>query len=202
VYVRKPPPREFTGAQTLVIVAIVVGAVGLQAVRHELPVSLGEREQPSHEPGEPSAGSPVGSGVLTGSSGRGAVTSSAVSRSPRIEGIGVAGWHNRAVRNRREINRLRAIILGDGNVVEAINLAAATYGNGSALWRKARCETGGTYSRHARNTSSGAAGLFQFLPSTWASTPYRVFSPFSAYANALAAGWMHTHGRGGEWECP
>jgi hypothetical protein len=38
-------------------------------------------------------------------------------------------------------------------------------------------------------------------PSTWRSTPYGVFSVWSPYANALAAGWMHLNGRGGEWSC-
>ena len=117
---------------------------------------------------------------------------------PKIEGIGLQGWHARAVRNRRTINSLRRVQLGDGNVVEAINLACATYGNCAALWRKARCES--HYSATARNLS-GAAGLFQFLPSTWRSTPYGRFSVYSAYANALGAGWMHAHGRGGEWVC-
>ena len=86
-------------------------------------------------------------------------------------------------------------------VVRAINLAAATYGHRAELWRKARCETGGTFSPTAYNRSSGATGLFQFLASTWRSTPYAAFSRDDPYANALAAGWMHAHGRGGEWVC-
>jgi hypothetical protein len=86
-------------------------------------------------------------------------------------------------------------------VVAAINLSCATYGHCAELWRKARCETGGTFDPRAINPGSGAAGLFQFLPSTWASTPYRMFSMMSPYASALAAGWMHEQGRGGEWAC-
>jgi hypothetical protein len=120
------------------------------------------------------------------------------SQPTRIEGVGIKGWHLRAVRNRRTINSLRRVQLGDGNVVEAINLACATYGNCASLWRKARCES---HYRAAAHNNSGAAGLFQFLPSTWRSTPYGRFSVYSAYANALAAGWMHEHGRGGEWVC-
>jgi hypothetical protein len=87
------------------------------------------------------------------------------------------------------------------DVVAAINLSCATYGHCAELWRKAKCETGGTFDAGARNGGSGAAGLFQFLPSTWQTTPYRMFSPMSAYASALAAGWMHANGRGGEWAC-
>jgi len=123
-------------------------------------------------------------------------------RTPRrIEGIGVAGWHERAVHNRRLINRLHRVLLADPQVVEAINLAAATYGDGSTLWRRARCETGGTFDPKATNRGSGAAGLFQFLRSTWATTPYGRFNMYSPYANALAAGWMNANGRGGEWAC-
>jgi hypothetical protein len=86
-------------------------------------------------------------------------------------------------------------------VVAAINLACATYGHCAELWRKARCETGGTFEPSSVNPSSGAAGLYQFLPSTWQTTPYRMFSAMSPYASALAAGWMHSVGRGGEWAC-
>jgi len=86
------------------------------------------------------------------------------------------------------------------DVVSAINLACATYGHCAELWRKANCETGGTFDPRAENPS-GAAGLFQFLPSTWKTTPYRMFSVYNPYAAALAAGWMHDQGRGGEWAC-
>ena len=69
----------------------------------------------------------------------------------------------------------------------------------ASLDRKAWCES----RRHPRalNASSQASGLFQFLPSTWRSTPYAAFSVWSPYANAQAAGWMHRAGRGGEWVC-
>ena len=82
--------------------------------------------------------------------------------------------------------------------VEAIGLACAVYGHCDELWRKARCESG--LNPYARNGSE-ASGLFQFLPSTFRSTPFGRFSIFSPYANALAAGWMHSAGRGGEWVC-
>lgn len=95
------------------------------------------------------------------------------------------------------------------DVVEALRLAVVTYGHGDELWRKARCETAGTFDPRSRNpravsTKHGpehASGLFQFLPSTWAQTPYRRLSIWSPYASAMAAGWMHAHGRGGEWSC-
>jgi hypothetical protein len=68
------------------------------------------------------------------------------------------------------------------------------------LLRKARCES--TLNPYARNGVH--AGLFQFRvapPSTWATTPYRRYSPFSAKWSSLAAAWMHRVGRGGEWAC-
>jgi hypothetical protein len=85
-----------------------------------------------------------------------------------------------------------------GTVSEAIDLACTVYGNCATLWRKASCESR-LYS-FAHN-ASGASGLFQFLPSTWRSTPFGRYSVWSPYANALAAGWMHDRGRGGEWVC-
>lgn len=124
----------------------------------------------------------------------------------RYDGAGPEKWalrfhrEQRLVRElRQRLRRERTAVLTRPSVQEAIDLAAATYGNGPTLWRKARCESG--LNPGSRNLSSAASGLFQFLGSTWRSTPYGRFSVFSPYANALAAGWMHTHGRGGEWEC-
>lgn len=65
------------------------------------------------------------------------------------------------------------------------------------LLRKARCESGLRW--WARNGVH--VGIFQFLGSTWASTPYRWHSPFSAKWSSLAAGYMHHAGRGNEWSC-
>jgi hypothetical protein len=133
----------------------------------------------------------------------------------RFDGAGPELWAARARRNRLEADALRAevkslrnslrrerrVLLSRPNVVEALNLACATYGHCTTLWRKARCETGGSFDPRSRNRSSGAAGLLQFLPSTWETTPYGRFSIWSPYANALAAGWMHAQGRGSEWAC-
>jgi transglycosylase-like protein with SLT domain len=44
-------------------------------------------------------------------------------------------------------------------------------------------------------------GLFQFLRSTFATTPYRYRWIYSARYNSLAAAWMHRVGRGSEWAC-
>lgn len=68
------------------------------------------------------------------------------------------------------------------------------------LLRKARCES--TLNPYAAN-ASGATGLMQFMPSTWATTPYRSRWILSAKWNALAGAWMHRPDvqRGGEWSC-
>ena len=66
------------------------------------------------------------------------------------------------------------------------------------MWRKARCQS--HLDRYARNPS-GASGLFQFMPGTFAGTPFGRYSIYDPYANALAAGWMHMRGRGGAWVC-
>jgi len=132
----------------------------------------------------------------------------------RFNGLGPERWAQRArqatralASARRQVSSLRLelrvqrrIVLRKPQVAEAINLACAVYGYCATLWRKARCETGGSFSPTSYN-SSGASGLFQFLLSTWRSTPFAAFSVWSPYANALAAGWMHANGRGGEWVC-
>jgi len=123
----------------------------------------------------------------------------------RFDGIGPERWAQRwrqerhlVTALRQQLHQQRRTLLSSPSVTEAINLASATYGYAPELWRKARCESG--FNRFAQN-ASGAAGLFQFLPSTWRSTPYGGFSVFDPFANALAAGWMHAHGRGNEWQC-
>src|SRR4051812_32398132 len=55
------------------------------------------------------------------------------------------------------------------------------------------------YDYKATNSSSGAAGLYQFMPRTWASTPYRKHSPYSPRWAALAAMWMWKHGGQYHW---
>lgn len=81
-----------------------------------------------------------------------------------------------------------------------VPLAALTYGvSPSTLMRKGRCES--NWNPWARNSDSGASGWFQFLASTWRTTPYRYFSVFNPVANALGAAWMHSRRRGGEWVC-
>lgn len=89
---------------------------------------------------------------------------------------------------------------GETDVVQIIYSAAAMYGqSGDDLLRVATCESG--LNPNAVNSSSNASGLFQFLPSTWATTPYAGEDIFDPVANAEAAAWMWANGRRGEWTC-
>src|SRR4051794_11709355 len=49
------------------------------------------------------------------------------------------------------------------------------------------------YNYKVTNRSSGAAGLYQFMPSAWRSTPYRKYSPYNPRWASLAAMWMGKH---------
>jgi hypothetical protein len=68
-------------------------------------------------------------------------------------------------------------------------------------WRVAWCES--RYDPLAYNRRSGAAGLYQFLPSTWRATPQgrAGLSPFDPYANAAAAAWLYRTAGPGQWSC-
>jgi hypothetical protein len=100
------------------------------------------------------------------------------------------------VRVRRELTRAMQSYPSMPRIIE---VAATAYGqSATTLLRKAECESG--LWPFARNPS-GASGLFQFLPSTWDSTPFRRHSIWDPWAQALAASWMHSHLRGGEWVC-
>lgn len=116
------------------------------------------------------------------------------------QGRDVRWWAQRTNYWKRRSISLKRTLVRTPQVSEAINLACVVYGNCDTLWRRARCESG--LFPGAVNASSGASGLLQFLPSTWRTTPFARFSPFSAYANVLAAGWMiGVAGRGNEWSC-
>jgi uncharacterized protein YraI len=89
---------------------------------------------------------------------------------------------------------------GGGSVIDIIYEAAAYYGqNGDEMLRVARCESGLDPSNVTPPYQ--ASGLFQFLPSTWASTPYADQDIFDPVANAYAAAWMWSVGRRNEWVC-
>lgn len=66
------------------------------------------------------------------------------------------------------------------------------------LLRIPGCESG--WNPYARNPS-GSSGLYQFLPSTWATTPYARRSIWSAFWQPYAALYMIESGRSAEWVC-
>jgi hypothetical protein len=74
-------------------------------------------------------------------------------------------------------------ISGTSGVVAQINQVFGPYA--AAARAVAACESG--FNPNARNSYSGAAGVFQFLPGTWRGTSYAAYSPFNAGANIRAA---------------
>ena len=86
-----------------------------------------------------------------------------------------------------------------GSVVSMIDQVFGSYA-GAAL-NVARCESG--LNPAATNPSSGAAGVFQIMPSTFDTTPEAGSSPYNAYANIVAAHYIFV--RDGyswrEWTC-
>src|SRR5215831_16599184 len=91
---------------------------------------------------------------------------------------------------------------GSVGAIQAIILDAfAPLGAAAQSWalRVAKCES--NYNPYAVNRSSGASGLFQFLPSTWAGSPYRAQSVFDPTANAHAAAWLYQRSGPGQWVC-
>lgn len=115
--------------------------------------------------------------------------------------------HGDLVRHARRVAMgLRRTLAHRPSSLEALRLAAVAYGQSySDLVRVASCESPGLDPglRNRQSVWNGehATGLLQFLPSTFASTPYRSEDIYSPYANALAAGWMWDNGRRGEWAC-
>ncbi len=65
------------------------------------------------------------------------------------------------------------------------------------------CESGGN--PNATNRSSGAAGLFQFLPRYWAgraaNAGFAGTSPYDPTANVATAAWLLKTGGEAHWEC-
>jgi hypothetical protein len=90
---------------------------------------------------------------------------------------------------------------GGGSIQQIILDAFAPLGAGAQQWalRVAKCESG--YNPNAVNRGSGASGLFQFLPSTWASMPQHNQSVFNPVANAQAAAVLYQRSGPNQWSC-
>ena len=81
-----------------------------------------------------------------------------------------------------------------------IKKAAKKYNQSNkAMERVARCES--NLDPCAVNRSGPYYGLFQFLKSTWKTTPYGNRDIYDPEAQALAAAWMWKEGRKNEWAC-
>lgn len=97
-----------------------------------------------------------------------------------------------------------AVSYGSGAIQDIIIAAAGRWGaDAQQLLRVAKCESG--FNPNAYNASSGASGLFQFLPSTWAANSVRAgyggASSFDPVANANTAAMMFRNGQAGQWVC-
>lgn len=89
---------------------------------------------------------------------------------------------------------------GGGDIVSIIYAAADAYGQSrDDMLRVATCESG--LDPNQVTPPYQASGLFQFLPGTWATTPYASQNIFDPVANANAAAWMWSVGRRNEWVC-
>jgi hypothetical protein len=138
-------------------------------------------------------------------------TGDAAHKPVTVEGKGVQWWAARAKQARRDANaravtvrRLRTTLAHSPSISEAIRLATIAYPafSQARAWQIVEHESLMMPDpAHAKNPSSSASGLFQFLDSTWMSTPYGKagMSVWSPYASALAAGYMHSVGRKCEW---
>jgi Transglycosylase SLT domain len=85
-------------------------------------------------------------------------------------------------------------------ILNFISKAAKKFGQSeSAMVRVARCES--VLDPCAVNRSGPYYGLFQFLKSTWKTTPYGDRDIFDPEAQSLATAWMWKEGRKNEWAC-
>jgi soluble lytic murein transglycosylase-like protein len=87
------------------------------------------------------------------------------------------------------------------NIAKIITDAFSPLGQRAVQWalNVAYCES--RYHPNSVNSSSGAAGLFQFMPGTWAGTPWASQSPLDPVANSQAAAWLYSHYGPGRWSC-
>ena len=91
-------------------------------------------------------------------------------------------------------------VSGEDEIVRIIREAAREFGQPEEdLLRVGRCES--NLDPRAVNEAGPYFGLFQFLRSTWATTPFAERDIFDPTANARAAAWMWQQGRRNEWAC-
>ena len=87
------------------------------------------------------------------------------------------------------------------NIGKIITDAFSPLGPAAVQWalNVAYCES--RYHPNSVNSSSGAAGLFQFMAGTWSGTPWAKQSRLDPVANAQAAAWLYSRYGPGRWTC-
>jgi hypothetical protein len=80
-----------------------------------------------------------------------------------------------------------------------LKAAASKYGVSNQTYQLYRVMMGESGGNPYAHNASGASGLFQFIPSTWRSTPYGGCSIWDAKSQCYAAAWMFSQGRQREW---
>jgi hypothetical protein len=85
-------------------------------------------------------------------------------------------------------------------IIDIIYEAADNYGQPREdMLRVARCESG--LNPHAVGGGGAYHGLYQFVPSTFAQTPYGEYDIYDPWANANAAAFKWSEGGKGDWVC-
>jgi hypothetical protein len=85
-------------------------------------------------------------------------------------------------------------------IIDIIYEAADNYGQSRQdMLRVARCESG--LDPNAVGGGGAYHGLFQFVPSTFAGTPYGEYDIYDPWASANAAAWMWSEGQKSSWVC-
>jgi soluble lytic murein transglycosylase-like protein len=116
----------------------------------------------------------------------------------------------RAEKQRRVRAERRLVIRFKRDVEYAFHLAGDLFGiplnlsrgvSEGELRSVSYCETGGTFNPFAKNRSSSASGMMQFLDSTWANQGLPRFSVFDPIANILAAARIVAGEGWHQWAC-
>lgn len=107
---------------------------------------------------------------------------------------------------RDEASRWRKVAATSPDAELSLQLAGIVYGQD---WRHMqRCWLSEGYRNAERGErrivrlnrgGSGASGPAQFMPGTWAGTPFVQLDIFNVHAQAMATGYMWRAGRRGEW---
>lgn len=107
---------------------------------------------------------------------------------------------------RDEASRWRKVAATSPDAELSLQLAGIVYGQD---WRHMqRCWLSEGYRNAERGErrivrlnrgGSGASGPAQFMPGTWAGTPFGHLDLFNVQAQAFATGWMWDSGRRSEW---